>query len=280
MTAVLGMSRWNMTKKRKANSLRSVFLLLIAFCLCFSGCNAKKEIDDDFGKEFVPVMAGNNATKNPNSANKPNPNGKKRVAITYDDGPHVTRTKLIADELEKYGFHATFFVVGNRVDGTKYNGGQAMLYALEKGNEIAIHGYTHGAYYNKCDDATYNYELSQTVKAIQKIKPGYTPTLMRPIGGAITQKRVNSCPYSVIMWSVDSLDYKNAFVDGGVDNIVNNVMSDVKDGDIILLHDIYENTYEASKIILKRLYDEGYEVVTVSELIGDKLKAGHEYSKR
>ena len=49
------------------------------------------------------------------------------------------------------------------------------------------------------------------------------------------------------------------------------VMSDIEDGDIILMHDIYENTYEASKVILKRLYDEGYEVVTVSELLGEKL---------
>lgn len=275
--------------KKSVNKIRSMLLLLMAFCICFAGCNVNVEIDDDFGEDFIPVMAGTNTTSNSTSNNgnsgnsgnnANNPSGKKRVAITYDDGPHVTRTKLIADELEKYGFHATFFVVGNRVDGTEYNGGQAMLYALEKGNEIAIHGYTHGAYYNKCNDETYNYELSQTVKAIQKMKPGYTPTLMRPIGGAITQERVNSCPYSVIMWSVDSLDYKNAFVEGGVDNIVNNVMSGLKDGDIILMHDIYENTYEASKIILKRLYDEGYEVVTVSELIGDNIKPGHKYSKR
>jgi peptidoglycan/xylan/chitin deacetylase (PgdA/CDA1 family) len=202
------------------------------------------------------------------------------VAITYDDGPHTTRTKLIADELEKYGFHATFFVVGNRVDGTKYNGGAAMLYALEKGNEIAIHGYTHTAYYGTCSDETYAYEISQTVKAIQKLKSGYTPMLMRPIGGDITETRVSSCEYSVIMWSVDSLDYKNSFVDGGIENIVNNVMSNVKDGDIILMHDIYENTYEASKVILKRLYDEGYEVVTVSELLGSKLVSGQKFSKR
>ena len=266
-----------------------MLVLALTFCVCFAGCAAKKEIDDSFGKDFLPVMAGNNfdtdttndtqSTNRPANTDKPNPNGKKRVAVTYDDGPHTERTVLIADELAKYGFHATFFVVGNRVDGSKYPGGNAMLYALEKGNEIAIHGYTHGAYYNKCTDETYNYELSETVKAIQKMKPGYTPTLMRPIGGAISAQRVSSCPYSVILWSVDSLDYKNAFVDGGVDNIVNNVMSDIKDGDIILMHDIYENTYEASKIILKRLYDEGYEVVTVSELIGEGLQPGKSYSQ-
>ena len=277
-------------KSRKVNRISTLVVFLIVLSLCFAGCVAQREIDDSFGADFLPVMASTaesgtegaepTTANKPANTDKPNPEGKKRVAITYDDGPHVTRTKLLADELEKYGFHATFFVVGNRVDGTEYNGGQAMLYALEKGNEIAIHGYTHGAYYNKCSDEVYAFELSETVKAIQSMKPGYTPTLMRPIGGAITDSRVSSCEYAVIMWSVDSLDYKNAYVDGGVENIVNNVMSGLKDGDIILMHDIYENTYEASKIILKRLYDEGYEVVTVSELLGSKLTSGQKFLKR
>ena len=265
-----------MRKKITQNKLRSFFVVLITLCLLFVGCQSKT-VDDSFGEDFLPIMAepdasnGNSATTvKPSKTDKPNPYGKKRVAITYDDGPHTERTKLIADELEKYGFHATFFVVGNRVDGSEYAGGQAMLYALEKGNEIAIHGYTHGAYYNKCSDEVYNYELSQTVKAINKMKPGYTPTLMRPIGGAITQERVNSCPYSVIMWSVDSLDYKNAFVEGGVDNIVNNVMSGLKDGDIILMHDYTSGkntTCDALSLIIPALLEKGYEFVTVSELI-------------
>ena len=70
----------------------------------------------------------------------------KRVAITFDDGPHNVRTVKIVDELAKYGFHATFFVVGNRVDGSAYNGSSAVKYAIENGNEIAIHGYTHEKY--------------------------------------------------------------------------------------------------------------------------------------
>ena len=266
--------------KKISNKLRLSLALLLSFSLCLVGCGATKDIDDSFGEDFVPVMAGVQETTQSGTSSGGNTNGKKRVAITYDDGPHTTRTVAIVDELKKYGFHATFFVVGNRVDGTKYGGGQAMLYAVEAGNEIAIHGYTHGVYYHNCSDSVYEYELSQTVKAIQSVKSGYNPRLMRPIGGNITGERVSSCPYSVIMWSVDSQDWKNAHVDGGVDKIVNNVMSTVKDGDIILMHDIYENTYEASKIILKQLYEEGYEVVTVSELLGNDLAAGKKYSKR
>ena len=208
-----------------------------------------------------------------------NSNGKKRVAITYDDGPHVERTKLIVDELAKYGFNATFFVVGNRVDGTKYSGGEAVKYAASKGNEIAIHAYTHDYYYHTCDDATYKSELSDTHKAILAKIPNAKVNLMRPVGGNITPKRVEECDYAVIMWSVDSNDwkYKN---DGeaGVEAIVDNVMSQVRDGSIILMHDIYENTYLATKKILKELNSQGYDVVTVSELFGS-VEAGIKYSK-
>ena len=102
---------------------------------------------------------------------------------------------------------------------------------------------------------------------------------MRPVGGRITSERISDCDYAVIMWSVDSNDWKyKSEGDGNVQTIVNNVMSQVQDGSIILMHDIYENTYLASKDILKQLHDQGYEVVTVSELLGNP-KAGVKYSK-
>ena len=210
----------------------------------------------------------------------------KRVALTFDDGPHVTRTKAIVDELNKYGYHATFFVVGNRVDGTEYSGGNAMKYAYDAGNEIAIHGYTHSVYYNSCTDSEYNAELSNTVKAIQKYIPDYEVKLMRPIGGAITAERVEECDYSVIMWNVDSLDWKYKYSDSTaedskekLDTIVNTVMSQVSDGSIILFHDIYQSTLDATIEIIRRLHEEGYDIVTVSELIGDDLQPGVRYSK-
>lgn len=211
---------------------------------------------------------------------------KKRVAITFDDGPqlHNDLTKKYVDELNKYGFHATFFVVGNRV------GGDALSYAVEHGNEIGIHGYTHatGVYYDTCTDEKYEQEITQTVQAIQRKVPGYEPTLLRPVGGRISPERANASPYSIILWSVDSNDWngEHRYYKGisdeeaaaCVQRTVDDVMSTVKDGDIILLHDIYESTYDATVIILKQLYEEGYEVVTVSELLGDSLTPGIIYS--
>lgn len=257
---------------------RGVCVLLA--CVLLFGCSeSDKPVSDD---GFNPKSTSSTPNKKPSS-------GKKRVALTFDDGPHNVRTEKIVDELAKYGFNATFFVVGNRVAAVgdrerKYNGAKALSYAVEKGNEIGIHGYTHAVYYNKCEESVYKSELADTEAAIKSVVKNYKVRLMRPIGGAITEERVSSCPYAVIMWSVDSEDWKyrdapdEATAKQNIDTIVNNVMSDVGDGDIILMHDLYDNTYEATKIILKQLYDQGYEVVTVSELLGNP-QSGRRYSQ-
>ena len=207
---------------------------------------------------------------------------KKRVALTFDDGPqhYQERTKQIVDELEKYGFHATFFVVGNRVAG-----GDALAYAVEKGNELGIHGYTHEIYYDTCSNADYDNEINKTLAAIQKAVPGYKVKLMRPVGGRMTDERIAASPYSVILWNVDSLDYEHTYKKGDsdevaaekVNTIVENVMSKVSDGDVILMHDIYESTFDAVVVLLAELDRQGYEVVTVSELFGDSLEPGKKY---
>ena len=87
------------------------------------------------------------------------------------------------------------------------------------------------------------------------------------------------------MWDVDSLDWKYKYSSSedaskkeeNLSVIVDNIMSAVSDGSIILMHDIYASTYDATVIILERLYAEGYEVVTVSELLGDGLTSGVTY---
>ena len=217
----------------------------------------------------------------------PPESSQKRVAITFDDGPrsYQDQTKKIVDELSKYGFTATFFVVGNRIekDGT-------LPYAVEHGCEIGIHGFTHSTekYFDTCSDEAYENEISHTAEAIRKQIPGYEIKLMRPVGGRISAERINTSPYSIIMWNVDSEDWKHTYykgisdeeADAKINTIVNNVMSSVSDGSIILLHDIYESTYDATKIILQRLYEEGYDVVSVSELLGDDLVPGRQYTRR
>lgn len=266
-------------KKRKGFVRLCALLISCLFLVSCLGCEKESYVNNG------GVVSATNTNKNPTQSNK------KRVALTFDDGPHNVRTKKIVDELDKYGFNATFFVVGNRVaavndNSLEYNGAEAVKYAAKKGNEIAIHGYTHSVYYHTCSDDVYESELFDTEDAIMKVVKDYDVKLMRPIGGHITDERVEDCPYSVIMWSVDSLDWKyrqasdEAIANTNIQTIVDNVMSKVKDGDIILMHDLYENTYQATKIILKQLHAQGYEVVTVSELFDGGLKAGQKYSQK
>lgn len=264
------------------NFFRMFLLLYIAAMLFLSSC----------GGNTPSVTTASSATTQTTSTTSTTaqitpPKPKKQVAITFDDGPHNVWTVAIADELAKYGFHATFFVVGNRIGGGErvYNGSSTAVYLYQKGHEIGIHGYTHLENYKTCPDADYEYEMSETVKAIKTYCSGYEAKLMRPIGGSISQERIEASPYSIITWNVDSLDYKykanetESEKQSNVNTIVENVMSKVKEGDIILMHDIYENTYEAVKIILERLDAEGYEVVTVTELLGEP-QPGTKYSHK
>ena len=291
---------------KKYVRIAAIFLMLVALFLV--SCEEELVYHYAHGTDDVAAMGtidendnGNNKGSNSNnsnnngnsSSNNNNSNsgsGKKRVAITYDDGPHNVYTKKIVDELEKYNFSATFFVLGNRVDGTDYKGASALKYAYEKGNEIGIHGYTHEPYYDSCANDVYSYEIDSTAKAIKNELGSVKVRLMRPTYGKISDERVKQSKYFVILWSVDSEDWRHKYALDGSDSakdreqkvaaIVDNVMNNLSNGDIILMHDIYESTYDASVIILKRLYQEGYEVVSVSELMGSDLVSGKRISQK
>lgn len=267
-----------------------IVALLLACLLCFWGCTMTGHRSDP---PDANLATDPDTTDLPVMGETEPPTPKKRVAITFDDGPQYynnEETRSIVDELGKYGFSATFFMVGNRISSND----DLLPYIVEHGCEIGIHGYTHSHYYDSCTDQVYENELSKTADAIHRILPDYEITLMRPVGGKITYERTKSCPYSVIMWSVDSDDWNNRYSasrcecdeDAGiicdncqsvVDTIVDNVMSQISDGDIILLHDIYQSTYDATVVILKLLYEQGYEVVSVSELLGDRLEPGSKH---
>ncbi len=276
------------------NRLSNILALLLAILFFITGCSGGEittytEITETSGTA-EPSDTAESTQTSASVATPETDEPKKKVALTFDDGPHRIYTVGIADELEKYGFHATFFIVGNRIDSANarsHNGSAAFDYILSKGNEVGIHGYTHDANYKTCDDGVYEYEISETLRAILAHSAEYDVKLMRPIGGNISNERVENSPYSTILWSVDSEDWKLKYQAEDteeekaerLEKIVDNVMSQVEDGSIILMHDIYESTYDAVKILLERLHTEGYEVVTVSELLGEPLP-GTKYSKK
>ncbi len=255
--------------------------LMLALLLTLTSC----ELLDD-----IPAFIGNvtDATEEVTESEEPvetePEEPKKRVALTFDDGPAYDNdtshrlTYKIVDKLNEYGGRATFFLVGNRINSTT---GAAVAYAYEHGSEIGIHAYTHEYNFSTCSKDQYLNELNDTKDAIMKYA-GVSPTIFRPPYGSLDKTRAEMSGYPVIMWNLDSEDWKHrgqsteAIAKQNVDTIVNKIMSEVEDGDIILMHEIYKNSCEAALIVIDRLSAMGYEFVTVSELLGD-MSAGSIY---
>ena len=206
------------------------------------------------------------------------PTPKKRVAITFDDGPsRQGLTEKLVDEFAKYGGKATFFVLGNLISTST---GESLAYADAHGCEIAIHGYTHEIYYDTCSYQDFQNELELTKQAIEKYVSSPV-TLLRPPGGRITDSRATASGYPIVLWSVDSEDWRykgradDATIRTNIHKIASNVIDNAEDGDIILMHEIYTNSYEATCLILAELHAKGFEFVTATELIGEEnLNAG------
>lgn len=208
--------------------------------------------------------------------------GRKLIAFTFDDGPYSKLTPLFVEKLKEYNGKATWFVVGNRINETT---GPQLRAAAEAGMLIEIHAWTHDKYFDKCNDDTYRSEVDKTYDKIMEAT-GIAPIMMRPPGGRISTERVTKSPLYIVNWSIDSEDWKlkgrstEEERQKNVNQIVNNVMNAASRGKIILMHEIYDNSYEAFCIIIDKLSQQGYEFVTVAELIGEDAELGKIYTKR
>lgn len=273
---------------KKTPVLALVIIILVTatiFGTLFSGCTPTTQSDDDNSAD-TDKNTDNNLDENEDNSSNQDSAPKKYVAFTFDDGPSydVSLTKKYIDELAKYDGRATFFLIGERVVSI---GASGLKYAVNNGWELGIHAYSHQySYGTSCNESVYNAEVDRTAAAIHKYLPKYDIKLLRPPYGDITPERAKSSPYSIILWSVSAVDWDcagdstAAERDKNVQKIVDNVLSGVKDGSIILMHEPYNNTFLAFCEILKELDKQGYEFVTVSELLGDKLEAGKKFYKR
>ncbi|MDZ5471578.1 polysaccharide deacetylase family protein [Bacillus sp. 31A1R] len=183
---------------------------------------------------------------------------KKRVAFTFDDGPHGQYTKEILDYFDDNHGKATFFVLGNRVNYYP----ELITRIHEEGHEIGNHTWNHKQL-TLLKNSDIESQLKKTSKAIYSIT-GTKPTLLRPPYGSTNQVVSEVVNLPIILWSIDTLDWKSR----NTKTIVNHVMTNVTDGDIILMHDIHQSSADAVKILLEKLSEQGYEFVTVSEILG------------
>ena len=182
---------------------------------------------------------------------------RPRVALTFDDGPHPIYTKRLLDGLQSRGIRATFFVVGENISGSE----ELIRRMAGEGHVIGNHTYSH-IKLSGITDAEACGEVQKTDALVRELTGSGTEFIRPPFG---SWKKTLECELEMIpvLWDVDPLDWTTKKT--GV--IVQRVLEDVEPGDIILLQDFYGSSVDAALEIADQLLAQGYELVTVDELI-------------
>ncbi len=195
------------------------------------------------------------------------------VALTFDDGPSGRFTRRLLDGLEEWDVKATFLLCGYRME--QYPQLTRRIY--EEGHEIGLHGYSH-----KSMEAMCRRDVAQEIESSKALLPqGCQSLWLRPPGGMTgkeTSAAAKAAGLSLLHWSVDPKDW--ATHDAVA--IEKQVLCQVRDGDIILLHDMSDSSVDAALSIIAQLREQGFRFVTVSELArakGVELIPGKEYAR-
>jgi peptidoglycan-N-acetylglucosamine deacetylase len=186
------------------------------------------------------------------------------VALTFDDGPHPVNTRQLQEILKKEGVRATFFVSGNAAE--RY---PELLKAIaDNGHEIGNHSFSH----RKIKEVGFDRYKEEIEKTGQLIKgySGKETRLFRPPYGEITMgliKFILNKGLKCIGWTVDSQD---SYLKNREALVANFKQKTIRGGDIILLHEDYASTIEATQEIIIDLKMRGFSLKTVSELMDKK----------
>jgi len=195
------------------------------------------------------------------------------VAITFDDGPHISNTRRLLDGLAAREIPATFFLVGERLAGN-----EALVRDMAaQGHQIGIHTWDHIMLDEDVSPQEFIRQTTQTRQALEHIL-GEGDYWLRPPYGIITPQLQRLEEGPLIIWSVDPEDWK----DRDKARIVSFVLDRVRDGDIILMHDMFDVSVDAALEICDALLERGYCFVTVEQLMelrGEEPMAGRRYHK-
>lgn len=185
---------------------------------------------------------------------------EKFVALTFDDGPHPVYTRKLLEGLRERGVVATFFVTGSNL--AKHE--DMVEEMIADGHLIGNHTYHHVQLTTlKREDAIA--EIQRTNQIIEAMT-GKTVEYIRPPYGCWDEAVMAEVgDMTIVLWNIDPYDWR----DKNAQRICQFVMSRVKNGDIILLHDIYASSVEAALMIVDQLQAQGYCFVTVNELTVD-----------
>lgn len=182
-----------------------------------------------------------------------------KIALTFDDGPNPQSTPVLLDGLKERNVKATFFVIGTNAE--KYP--EIVKRESEEGHIVGNHTYHH-VEITKLSEEKAKEEIVKNNELIENIT-GKEASFMRPPFGSWQKELEMKTQTIPVLWTIDPLDWTTE----NEDEIVNKVVTDVKENDIILLHDCYVSSVNAALRIVDILQKEGYEFVTVDELLLD-----------
>lgn len=185
------------------------------------------------------------------------PNDPPMIALTFDDGPKPETTIRLLDALALREIPATFFLVGEFIPGNE----PLIKRMVSDGHQIGVHSYSHIEIVN-LSRSDFDFEVTQTRDLLRDIL-GEGQYWLRPPYGILDDSVLKWADSPIILWSLDPEDWK----DRDVQRITDDVLNRVRDGDILLFHDIYNSSVDAVIQITDALLDRGYCFVTVEQLL-------------
>ena len=194
---------------------------------------------------------------------------RKAVALTFDDGPNPNTTPVALELLKKYNAKATFFMVGHAVAGNE----NIIKQVVAEGHQIGNHSWSHPLL-TKISLEEAKSQINDTTEALKKAS-GQDVHIMRPPYGGINSTIQAAVDQSFILWNIDTLDWKNR----NTASIMREIRK-TQPGSIILMHDIHQTSIDALPSVLQYLTEQGFELVTIDELMGDQLELHQKYTNR
>lgn len=223
----------------KKRILSCIILLVLLAALCIIGFRQQ---------EKIPTMGRVSESKD-----------SKKIALTFDDGPHAYYTEQLLRGLKERDVKVTFFITGKSAEAYP----EIVRAIYEDDHLIGNHTYNHTQLSSR-NEEKFKEEIIKTNEIIKEIT-GEDTIYIRPPYGSWNkefEKELNMFP---VLWTIDPLDWCSS----NVSCIVDTVCDKAEENAIILMHDQYKTTVTAALEIVDRLQAEGYEFVTVDELLFD-----------
>lgn len=185
--------------------------------------------------------------------------GEKLLALTFDDGPHAVYTKKLLDGLRERNVKATFFLVGENIQGNE----ELVRQMAEDGHLIGTHCYSHVDLTKEAQEKACD-EILRTNALIESLT-GKRPEYIRPPYGSWSGELADSVEMTPVFWDIDTLDWKSQ----NAGAVLKHICKNVGKHQVILLHDVFGTSVDAALAAIDTLTQQGYTFVTVDELLID-----------